>query len=142
MFTWGYLLKFSEELKRYPLDQQQSIVNFLDIYESQGLSDFSKFPGKIAPSWSGLLANHPSYAFTRNNSLWHYHIGIPDYKQVHAQYRTSDYVLHFQWVNKGSHIDLVDTCYHRKSNGEFYLPSIDYLQPMQGTVDIAEIASD
>lgn len=132
-YTWGVRLKFSEELGRYPRDQQDRILDFIEVYEKHGLADFSKYPGKIAPSWSGLLASHPSYSYTRDNSLWHYHIGIPEYKQRHPTYLTSDYVLHFQWPDKGTHIDLVDTCYHRKSNGEFYLPPPDYLIPAPAT---------
>jgi hypothetical protein len=83
---------------------------------------------KLPPSWSGLEQSNPNYDYTRNNNLWHYHIGLPNYVAVHGQYKTSDMVLHFQWPNKGDFINLVDMYYHYKaSDGTFYLPPPSYL---------------
>ena len=126
-FTWSFKAKFSEEFVRYPEDQQLKIVEFTDIFEKHGLVNFNKYVGKITPSWYGLEVHHPVYKFAQQHSLWHYHIGIPKYESVHSKYLTSDWVLHFQWENRGTHIDIVDICYHYKHDGTFHLPSAEYL---------------
>jgi hypothetical protein len=92
-----------------------------------GLSDFTKYTGKITPSWSGLHCTDPIYQYAKNNDLWHYHIGIPKYVSNHNKYKTSDWVLHFQWPDKGNRITLVDICYHYKSDGTFHMPSSNYV---------------
>ncbi|SEA76048.1 hypothetical protein [Variovorax sp. YR216] len=120
-FSWSFTNLFAKEFKIYPEYQQDAILDFLDAYEEHGLSDFSKFPGKLTPSWSGLMATDPRYRYTRDNALWHYHIGLPVYTQK-QKYKTSDWVLHFQWIDKGTHIHVVDVCYHTTYTGEFYLP--------------------
>jgi hypothetical protein len=122
-----YLPKFSQEFENFPLDQQDSILDFTDIFEELGLSDFSKYDGKITPSWKNLEPDDPKYIYTRENHLWHYHVGIPEYKNVYDKYKTSDMVLHFQWFFKGDEINLVDMYYHYTNDGEFYLPPEAYL---------------
>lgn len=126
-FTVGYKAKFADEFTRFVPEQQLKIAEFIFRYQAVGLVDFNSYEGKIAPSWSGLEANDPNFAYTRDNSLWHYHIGLPTYKQVHPTYKTSDWLLHFQWPDKGPKIELVDLYQHHKADGTFYLPSPDYL---------------
>ena len=127
-YTWEFGKKFAVEFKNYPENQQDKILDFTDIYEENGLSDFSKFQGKIAPSWRGIDKTHPIYDFTYSNSLWHYHVGLPDYiKSKYNNYLTSDMILHFQWKNKANHIRVLDITWHYKRNGEFWLPNSDYL---------------
>lgn len=121
-FVVGFKRQFQVEFSRFPVDQQTKVVEFIKQYQAVGLSDFSKYEGKISPSWSGLDSTHSNYAFAYANDLWHYHIGIPSYKQVHPTYKTSDWVLHFQWIGKGPRIDLVDLYQHYKVDGSFYLP--------------------
>lgn len=126
-YTWSFKNKFSQEFSNFPYDQQNKILDFVGVYESHGLSDFSKYEGKIAPSWSGLDENDLAHAYAQANSLWHYHIGIPTYTVRHGKYKTSDMVLHFQWPGCGPHIDIVDVYYHYKSDGTFYVPPLGYL---------------
>jgi len=126
-YTFSFKKQFAAEFPRYPKDQQDKILDFTDIYEQHGLTNFTKYPGKITPSWTGIYPPDPVYDYAWKNDLWHYHIGIPEYKSVHGQYKTSDWVLHFQWVNGRRHIDLVDVCYHYKSDGTFYLPPAESL---------------
>ncbi|WP_198818732.1 hypothetical protein [Delftia lacustris] len=143
-FTWSFNLKFQEEFQRYPLDQRKSIVNFLDLYEKHGLKgDWSVYPGKMSQSWRGLLSEHPNYRYTKDNFLYHYHIGIPDYRpsaNALARYQTSDYLLHFQWEG-GEHIHLVDTCAHHRWTGEFQLPAPEYLDRQKAAPEL-QMAAD
>jgi hypothetical protein len=126
-FTIGFKKQFAIEYDRYPSDQKEKILDFILLYKTKGLSDFSAYEGKISPSWRGLQPTDHAYIFAKGNSLWHYHIGIPRYESNHPKYKTSDWVLHFQWIDQGLHIDLVDVCYHYKASGEFYLPPESYL---------------
>lgn len=126
-YSWSFKSQFTKEFVRYPKDQQDKILEFTEIYEKHGLSDFSKYSGKIAPSWSGLDSSDPIYTYAKSNALWHYHIGIPKYQSNHSKFKTSDWVLHFQWIDKGQQIDLVDICYHYKVDGTFHLPDVTYL---------------
>lgn len=127
-YTWEFGKKFAVEFKNYPENQQDKILDFTDIYEENGLSDFSKFQGKIAPSWRGIDKTHPIYDFTYSNSLWHYHVGLPEYiKSKYNNYLTSDMILHFQWKNNINHIRILDITWHYKANGLFWLPKSNYL---------------
>ena len=127
-YTWEFGKKFAVEFKNYPENQQDKILDFTDIYEENGLSDFSKFQGKIAPSWRGIEKTHPIYDFTYSNSLWHYHVGLPEYiKSKYNNYLTSDMILHFQWKNNSNHIRVLDITWHYKANGLFWLPTSEYL---------------
>lgn len=126
-YTWSFKTKFSQEFSNFPEDQQNKILDFTEVYEIHGLSDFTMYEGKISPSWYGLVETDPAHAYAQLNHLWHYHIGIPTYTTRHGKYKTSDMVLHFQWPDRGTHIDIVDVYYHYKSDGSFYVPSIGYL---------------
>ena len=127
-YTWDFKKVFATQFSNWSKKDQDKILDFTDIYEEYGLDDFSKYPGKIAPSWSFLDISDPNYSYTTNNYLWHYHVGIPEYRQVHDKFQTSSYVLHFQWKNKGTHISLVDCYEHYLKNGTFYLPPEQYLE--------------
>lgn len=127
-FTSSFKAQFAIEFARYPTDQQDKILEFIEMYEANGLSDFTIYPGKISPSWSGIDPSHPNYNYARYNNLWHYHIGIPQYILTHGKYLTSDWVLHFQWVNGSDHISLVDLYSHHTSTGIFYMPPQQYLE--------------
>ena len=131
-FTWGFKAKFADEFARLDDVQQDKVLDFTDLYEAHGLADFSRYPGKVTPSWKGLATNHPDYAFTYTNCLWHYHVGLPNYTPtIHGKYQTSDWVLHFQWKDwwmQGTHIDLVHLYQHLTWDGKFWLPKPDYLE--------------
>lgn len=123
-YSYGFKPIFAVEFSNFPTDQQDKILDFGETFERFGLSDFSKYIGKISPSWAGN-ASASDYQFALQHDLWHYHIGIPTYTSVHSTYKTSDWVLHFQWRSKGNHIDLLDLYSHYRWDGTFYLPSTD-----------------
>jgi hypothetical protein len=125
-FTVGFKKKFATEFTRFPKDQQDKVLGFAQTFQAHGLGDLSRFEGKVAQSWSGNSSKE-NYEFALANDLWHYHIGLPTYSTVHPAYKTSDWVLHFQWTNKGRHIDLLDVYSHYTRDGSFYLPTADYL---------------
>jgi hypothetical protein len=128
-YTWEYGKQFAVQFGRYPEDQQDKILDFTDIYEVFGLKDFSKYQGKITPSWRKIDKTDPIYDFTYSNNLWHYHIGMPDYvKSQYNNYSTSDMILHFQRKDHIKHIRLLDITWHYKANGEFWLPNPEYLE--------------
>jgi hypothetical protein len=128
-YTWSIRRQMSVEFQRFPVNLQEKIAKFILLYQQVGLSDFSLYEGKISPSWGGLTPHHENYLFAKKYNLWHYHLGFPSFNQRHQKYKTSDWVLHFQWDKERSpkHIDIVDVCFHYKSNLEFYLPGPRYL---------------
>lgn len=128
VFTVKFKTKFAQEFKNFPTAQQDKILDFIEIFQKVGLSDFTKYEGKISPSWASLNITDTNYHYAKQNHLWHYHIGIPIYEQRHSKYKTSDVVLHFQWQKNSTEIYLVDIYQHYTKAGNFYLPSKDYLQ--------------
>jgi hypothetical protein len=125
-YSYSFKPKFANEFANFPSDQQDKILEFGETFEQHGLGDFTKYVGKVSPSWSGN-ANSIAYNFAQANDLWHYHIGIPTYLASNAKYKTSDWVLHFQWKSRGTHIIFVDLYQHYRYDGSFYLPTADYL---------------
>ena len=122
-FTWSFSTQFAKEFANFPKDQQDKVLDFVDTFENFGLADWFRYPGKISYSWKNLAATDPAFVFASANDLWHYHIGIPVYVTVPGRpYQTSDWVLHFQWPGKGSHIDVVDLYQHYTVSRAFYLP--------------------
>jgi mRNA-degrading endonuclease RelE of RelBE toxin-antitoxin system len=113
--------KFSLEFKNFPEQQQNKILDFILNFKQNGLKNFSFYEGKISHSWKNLEENSDKYKYAKNNKLWHYHIGIPEYIQNHLKFKTSDVVLHFQWKDEYT-IKLVDIYDHYDSKGIFYLP--------------------
>lgn len=119
-FTVGFGPQWAREWKNYLADQKLKVADFVQVYQAHGL-DRTQHPGRISPSWMNLQPSHPNYAYTQNNFLWHYHIGLPRYTKSQYGDYTSDWVLHFQWVGQGSHIDLLELSTHQVM-GKFYLP--------------------
>lgn len=124
-YTVVFLPEFARQFANFPEDHQNKVLDFIELYEQFGFSDFTKYEGKIAPSWTSGSEN---YQYAKSNDLWHYHIGIPVYNQLHQKYKTSDTVLHFQWPGRGKEIKLVDMYDHYTSAGKFYLPPATYLK--------------
>lgn len=125
-FTTGFSLEFARNFARFPVADQLKITAFQTQFESYGFTQFSNYPGKIAPSWGGLSPTDARYTFTYSHDLWHYHIGIPKWTpSVSGKYFTSAWLLHFQWPNwrnNGAHIHIVDLLPHNGSTGAFNLP--------------------
>lgn len=125
-YTLGYKAQFAIEFERYQEVQQRKVLQFVQCYYQHGLNDFSVYKGKISPSWKGAPLEKAAYA--RQNALWHYHIGLPTYRQSPSgSYLTSDQVLHFQWKDKGKHVDLVDLYDHYDRHGNFWIPPLTTL---------------
>lgn len=120
--------KFAEYFENYPPDQRVAILKFVSIYQIHGL-DKTKFEGKLSPTWH-VSGEDPDYytkvEYARRNELWHYHIGIPNYKQSPNGYLTSDMVLHMQRHDEYN-ITLLDCYFHYKADGTFYVPSAEHL---------------
>ncbi len=74
----GMNRQFSIEFENYPEYQQDKILDFVNLFKKFGLSDFSKYDGKITPSWSSLKSSNPNYIYAKANNLWHYHEKSPD----------------------------------------------------------------
>lgn len=127
-FTVSFNKLFAKQFEQFDTKAQDCILDFVEQFERCGLDDFTNYEGKIAPSWSNLATDNPKYVYAKGNDLWHYHIGLPEYTQRHDKYKTSDWVLHFQWQPKGTELNLVDMCYHYTCDGEFYLPDESYLE--------------
>ncbi|POP53100.1 hypothetical protein [Zhongshania marina] len=124
-YEWSFGCKFASEFQNLSQIDQDKILDFTDIFEINGFDDFTRYTGKIAPSWSGDISQK-NFEFARKHDLWHYHVGIPDYKARHDKYQTSDWLLHF--VRQSSQrIILVDLYSHYTSAGEFYFPPESYL---------------
>lgn len=128
-YTWKFSDQFAKEFKQFQEDQQDKITDFIFTYQEHGLSDFSKYEGKITPSWKGDNISQEDYQFAVDNHLWHYHVGLPEYEQNHPKYKTSSDLLHFQWKFKGNEIAIVDLYRHYKLDGSFYLPPESNLEP-------------
>lgn len=126
-YRWEFRSLFATEFGNLPPKDQDKVLDFITIYLSEGLQDFSKYEGKIAPSWSGTGISPFLYSYAVNHALWHYHVGIPSYSVRHTKYKTSDFLLHFQWPNMGDEIYIVDLYSHYTSDGHFYLPPERYL---------------
>ena len=128
-YTFSFGKQFANEFKNYPQNQQDAILDFLDIYEVHGLGDFKLYKGKIAFSWKGLQYTDPVYQYAKSNDLWHAHIGLPNFrKSDYGRYYTSDMILHFQWINRGNVIKVVDITPHYKADRQFWLPTVSYLK--------------
>ena len=126
---------FNNQLAEASQIELKKFGEFLKIYNVYGLSDFSKYPGKISPSWSNLSFVHPDYQYAKDNSLWHYHIGLPSYRRwPNCSYQTSDKILHFQWPDRGNKIYLVEIAPHSQNSSkilnknQFTLPTPEKLE--------------
>jgi hypothetical protein len=126
-FTFGMSRRFLAELPSESKEKQDSVDDFIELYELSGLADHTKFPGRLSPSWHTLPTNHKNYEYAQKHSLWHYHCGFPHYTSAKSWGNTSEYLIHFQWVGQGSHIDIVDLYEHYRYGGEFYIPTVERL---------------
>ncbi len=61
-YTWDFKKIFASQFSNMPKEDQDKILDFTDIYENYGLCDFSKYTGKIVPSWSFLDTSDPNYS--------------------------------------------------------------------------------
>lgn len=119
--------KFKTELPNYPEQYQKAIFDFVQIYRQYGLQDFNRYKGKIKPSFYMVDKLHPNYDYAFRNKLWHYHLGLPQYRlSRYGTYHTSDIILHFSKISNHQ-IKILTITDHYKVTGEFWLPSEGYL---------------
>lgn len=123
---WGKL--FAQEYANLPLEQQEKVDDFIDLFERHGINGYLReYPGKMVNSWDPVPTSDKQYYHARSNHLWHYHIGLPEYKQRgQAPYMTSRDLLHFSWPHKKNEIVLVCLAPHYV-DGKFFMPGIDHL---------------
>lgn len=89
--------------------QEQDLVDeFVFYFESNGLKPSAstpRFTGKISSTENvphGVVDRGAKIAYARRHKLWHVHIGWPHWNQSRnhmAAYKTSNYVVHFQWIS-------------------------------------------
>jgi len=63
-YTVEFLPKFAQEFGNFPEEHQNKVLDFIRTFQIHGLSDFSIYEGKIAPSW---VSGSPEYHFARSN---------------------------------------------------------------------------
>ncbi|WP_444931486.1 hypothetical protein ACJJIF_06835 [Microbulbifer sp. SSSA002] len=124
---WSLSDSFKVTFDNLPKEHQDKIINFIDVYEEKGLANFSNYEGKVSPSWREDQISKRDKDYAQAHNLWHYHVGIPKYVQVHDKYKTSDWLLHFQWTYGRKKICLVDIYSHWNLEGNFHLPPKKYL---------------
>lgn len=118
-FTVGYGPQWGREFPNYQADQKRQIALFVQTFQAYGL-DQTQHQGRISPSWMNVPKTDSRYAYTTTNWLWHYHLGLPQYTKAMGG-DVSDELLHFQWVYKSQHVDLIEVSRHYVM-GKFYLP--------------------
>jgi hypothetical protein len=118
-FTVGLGPQWKKEWPNYQPDQRYRVGLFVQTFLVHGL-DATKFQGRISPSWMNLAQGSVLHTYTTTHWLWHYHIGLPMYRQAMGG-DVSDEVLHFQWVYNSKHVDLIELSPHYLG-GKFFLP--------------------
>ena len=88
--------KIKEHLPRYSDKDRQKILDFAIHVRQYGLN---LLEGKNKRS-DGFSDNDPDFsqkiALVKEYNLWHYHIGIPTYRDsLSGDYKTSEYILHY-----------------------------------------------
>jgi hypothetical protein len=128
-FTVGFKRKFAFEYEQRLGKADRTAINvFIATFVQHGLADQTRYVGRVSPSWMNIPTDHPNYKYAQENHLWHYHIGIPKYQGAQAWGKTSDWILHFQWQDRGDRVELVDLYAHHDQDGKFRLPTADYLE--------------
>lgn len=113
---------FAQFLKNFPKDDRNKIRDFIEHVEQfgfDGLLGRNKSSDNVPtddPNWSKKVSYAQKY------KLWHYHIGIPDYRTSEKGDLVSEYVLHY--IKNDDEIVLVELSPHPP----LQLPSKDYLQ--------------
>lgn len=116
---------FSANIANFPYEDKTKIAQFILHCQTNGLHNL---PGKLKASTDVPGIDPDYYAkvqYAKENYLWHYHIGIPDYEQRNpfSKVLTSRYVLHFQRFPGNKVIRIVDLDDHCPMT----LPKRDYM---------------
>lgn len=115
--------KIKNHLHNFSEQDRQKILDFAIHVQQNGLD---LLPGKNKRS-DGFSNDDPQFAnkmaLVKKYNLWHYHIGIPSYKDsLLGDYKTSEYILHY--ARRADSIEIVDLGRHPP----FHLPSVDCLE--------------
>jgi len=120
-------IQFAIEFERYPAKDVALIGAFMTHCETAPLMDWI---GKVGPSWkvpSDYQDRALRVAYAKQHKLWHAHVGYPhwkDSKNEDAEYKTSDYVVHFTYTPGDTFLKVVDYSDH---GDPFRLPTENYL---------------
>jgi len=123
MFEVSFGKLFAKHYANFPAKDQDKIDEFIEHYQDHG---FVGLTGKNVDS-SNVSKDDPDFIkkvkYAIDNSLWHYHIGIPEYELSRCgTYSTSEFVLHYQKISDYE-IKLVDFSPHPP----FQMPTKNYL---------------
>ncbi len=86
---------FKKGLENFPKEDRRKIAEFILFVQQNG---FTGLPGRNKSSDS-VPTDDPQWLekvqFAQRHNLWHYHIGIPEYKGSRYGDFTSAYILHY-----------------------------------------------
>jgi hypothetical protein len=115
--------EFRKAFKNYPEQDRIKIYDFIRHVQNIG---FEGLHGRNKSS-DNVDKNDPYFRekvrYAIDNKLYHYHIGIPEYKNSPVGDKTSEYVLHYILVNDNE-IRIVDM----DSHPPFKMPTQKYLK--------------
>lgn len=116
--------QFKKEFKNYPDPDRLAISKFINHIFTYG---FEKLEGLNKKS-DDVKKDDPAFLskvkYAQENNLWHYHIGIKQFDTSKPfGERTSEYVLHYQLLDGGKEVRIVDYSSHPpfKLPGKIYL---------------------
>lgn len=100
----GLTVRFGEvfinRFNNYPVKDQKKIADFANHIDING---FAGLPGRNKSSTNVDKNDHQfieKVKFARENSLYHYHIGIPEYDKTNQVGDwTSEYILHYKYLD-------------------------------------------
>lgn len=128
MIKVDFSLHFKSLLLSKTRKEQESIIDFVNDLKKYGLDSFSRYAGKFADTSNNLSPEDISFLYVKENNLWHYHIGHPNYRQLHSKYQTSDWIVHFVWNKSLKEVKLVDYTPHHNDEGNFNIPAKNNLK--------------
>ena len=116
---------FQKEFKNYPNQDRKMITEFIKhVYEFgfDGLEGLNKCSDDVSKNDPDFIKK-VKYAIKYN--LWHYHTGIRQFDTSKPfGCRTSEYVLHYQLLEDGKEVRIIDY----SSHPPFKLPKQEYLE--------------
>jgi len=123
----GLTVKFGQvfinRFNNYPIPDQKKIADF--AYHIN-ISGFSGLPGRNKSSDDVDTNDHlfiEKVKFAKENNLYHYHIGIPEYDTTNQIGDwTSEYILHYRFLDNVVLIADLD------NHPPFTLPDIKFLK--------------
>ncbi len=114
--------KLKAELQNLP---DKDLVKIMDFINHLKINGFNDLEGRNKKS-DNVPTDDPKWqhkvSYAQQHNLWHYHIGIPEYKISESGDFVSEYILHYQLI--GKRVKIVDFSAHPP----FRLPSSSYLE--------------